>query len=94
MEGAFISPRRGANEAFYGPGNGNPDDIIEGRVAFPVQKVTMIDELIDKLQKLSQGLAEKIGEAEKQKAEQAAAAAETASATVQSSTEEIVELQG
>ena len=90
IEGALISPRRGANEAFYGPGNGSPEDIIEGKVAFPTHKVTMIEELVDKLQKLSQGLSEKIGEAEKKKAEEAAAEAEKAGAVVKATDSDIV----
>ena len=44
IEGALVSPRHGANEAFYGPGNGSPVDIIQGKVAFPTNKVTMIEE--------------------------------------------------
>lgn len=95
MEGALVSPRRGANETFYGKGNGNPEDIILGRVKFPTDKVTMMDELRQKLDKLSQGLSEKIGEAERLKAEQAAAEAEKAAASVKTeSSSEIVELDG
>jgi lipid-binding SYLF domain-containing protein len=93
MEGAVVSPRRGANEAFYGPGNGDPDAIIEGRVLFPFNKVTMMDELRSKLDKLSQGLTEKIGEAEKKKAEQAAAEAEKAADIVAASSPDIVRLE-
>jgi lipid-binding SYLF domain-containing protein len=89
MEGAFVSPRRGANEAFYGPGNGDPAGIIEGTIQFPTQKITMMAELLEKLQKLSQGLTEKIGEAEKAKAEQAAAAAEKAGDTVRTNASDI-----
>lgn len=91
MEGAFVSPRRGANEAFYGPGNGNPKDIIEGKVLFPSHKVTMMEELTDKLEKACQGISEKIGDAEAKKAEQAAAEAEKAAATVKTTASDIVE---
>ncbi len=94
IEGALVSPRRGANEAFYGPGNGNPEDIIEGKVAFPTQKVTMMEELREKLDKLSHGISEKIGEAERKKAEEAAAEAEKAAASVRTTTTDIVELDG
>lgn len=94
IEGALVSPRRGANEAFYGPGNGNPEDIIKGKVAFPTHKVTMIQELRDKLNKLSNGISEKIGEAEQRKIEDAFAAAEAAALAVQTgSSEDIVELK-
>lgn len=94
MEGAMVSPRHGANEAFYGPGNAKPEDIIEGRVPFPTHKVTMIEELKDKLYKLSMGISEKIGEAELRKAKQAAAEAEKAAAVVQTAASDIVELDG
>lgn len=93
MEGALISPRRGANEAFYGPGNGDPDAIIEGRVAFPIDKVTMFGELKDKLEKLSQGVSEKIGEAEAKKAEQAAIEADKIADSITSASSDIVELK-
>jgi len=94
MEGALISPRKGANEAFYGAGNGDPEAIIEGKVKFPAHKITMNEELKEKLQKLSMGMTEKIGEAELKKAEQAAAEADKAAATLQTTAaSDIVELE-
>ena len=92
IEGALVSPRRGANEAFYGPGNGNPEDIILGKIPFPTHKVTMMEELKDKLTKLSNGISEKIGEAEKKKLEEAAAAAEAAAVAVKETSSDVVEL--
>lgn len=82
MEGAIIAPRRRANEAFYGPGNGTPSAIIDGTILYPIGKETMLDEVKDKLVKLSQGLSEKIGEAEQKKAEAAASIADAASDTL------------
>lgn len=93
IEGALVSPRRGANESFYGPGNGSPVDIIQGKVAFPTHKVTMIEELKDKLNKLSNGISEKIGAAEQKKVEEAAAAAEAAALAVQETASDVVELK-
>eukprot|EP00339_Tiarina_fusa_P006119 CAMPEP_0117055462 /NCGR_PEP_ID=MMETSP0472-20121206/38454_1 /TAXON_ID=693140 ORGANISM="Tiarina fusus, Strain LIS" /NCGR_SAMPLE_ID=MMETSP0472 /ASSEMBLY_ACC=CAM_ASM_000603 /LENGTH=263 /DNA_ID=CAMNT_0004771479 /DNA_START=116 /DNA_END=907 /DNA_ORIENTATION=+ len=90
MEGAVIAPRRKANEAFYGPGNGTPSAIIDGTVLYPVGKETMLDEVKTKLVKLGQGLSEKIGEAEKIKAQAAAAAADAASDTMKTEDSDIV----
>jgi lipid-binding SYLF domain-containing protein len=90
MGGAIIAPRKRANEAFYGPGNGTPSAIIDGTVLYPIGKETMLAEVKYKLVKLSQGLSEKIGEAEKKKAEAAAKAADAASDTLKTADSDIV----
>jgi lipid-binding SYLF domain-containing protein len=92
IEGAMIAPRRRANEAFYGPGNGTPAAIIDGTVLFPIGKETMLGNVKDKLAKLGQGLSEKIGEEEKKKAEAAAAAADAASDTLKTEDSDIMHM--
>jgi lipid-binding SYLF domain-containing protein len=91
MEGAMVAPRKGANEAFYGPGNNDPAGIIEGTTLFPMHKNTMMEEVKEKLGKLAMGLSEVSGDAEKKKAEAAAAAADEAAESVKT-VEDIVEV--
>jgi lipid-binding SYLF domain-containing protein len=83
MEGAIIGPRRGANEAFYGPGMTDAPGIIEGMIAFPSQKQTMMAEVKEKLEKLAMGLSELPGEEEKKKAEAALTEADKAAEAAQ-----------
>jgi lipid-binding SYLF domain-containing protein len=83
MEGAIIAPRTGANEAFYGFGMTNASEIIEGKIAFPTHKQTMMAEVKDKLGKLAMGLSELPGEEEKKKAEAARAEADKAAESAQ-----------
>lgn len=85
LEGAVVAPRTGANEAFYGPGNRDPSDIIENKITFPLNKITLINEVKEKLGKLSMGMSETPKEAEKKKQEQAFAEAEKAAEEIHKS---------
>lgn len=95
MEGAFVTPRKKANEAFYGAGNDSPADIISGKIPFPVAKVhvTMIVEVKEKLSKLAQGLSEEVvKEEEKTKAEAAAKEAHKVSESLRAIDQEIIHM--
>jgi lipid-binding SYLF domain-containing protein len=83
MEGAIIAPRKGANEAFYGPGMTDASDIIEGTIHFPTNKQTMMAEVKDKLGKLALGVSELPGEEEQKKAAVALAEADKAAEAAQ-----------
>jgi lipid-binding SYLF domain-containing protein len=54
VEGSVVGPRHAVNETFYGMPC-HPDDILADKVKLPEGKVTLIQEVYDKLKKLSSG---------------------------------------
>jgi lipid-binding SYLF domain-containing protein len=54
VEGSVVGPRHAVNETFYGM-SCHPDDILADKVKLPEGKVTLIQEVYDKLKKLSSG---------------------------------------
>jgi lipid-binding SYLF domain-containing protein len=54
VEGSVVGPRHAVNETFYGMPC-HPDDILADKVKLPEGKVTLIQEVYDKLMKLSSG---------------------------------------
>ena len=87
MQGGIVGPRTKANEAFYGPGNGDPARIVDGQIPFPLDRHTLIDDVKAKLTKCAKGESELPGDADKEKAAAALAHAERAAEDVNSSAE-------
>jgi lipid-binding SYLF domain-containing protein len=54
VEGSVVGARHSVNESFYGL-TCNPSDILAGKVKIPEGKVTLIQEVYDKLNKVSGG---------------------------------------
>jgi lipid-binding SYLF domain-containing protein len=54
VEGSVVGPRHAVNETFYGMAC-HPGDILADKVKIPEGKVTLIQEVYDKLKKLSGG---------------------------------------
>jgi lipid-binding SYLF domain-containing protein len=71
LEGAVISPRKKVNSKFYNNPGATPEAILGGQISIPVDKITMLQEVVDKLGKLAAGMTEVPGAAEKEKAEKA-----------------------
>jgi lipid-binding SYLF domain-containing protein len=71
LEGAVVAPRRKANSKFYNNPGATPEAILGGQVSIPADKITMLQEVVDKLGKLAAGMTEVPGAAEKEKAEKA-----------------------
>jgi len=82
LEGAVLGARHAANKAFYGQTTTPRDIIIEKRYPIPADKVTMLPEVYDKLDKLSKGVEAEPAPAEEEKKSVAAAEAEKASASI------------
>lgn len=82
LEGALIGARHAANKAFYGQTTTPRDIIIDKRYGIPADKVTMLPEVYDKLDKLSKGVEAEPAPAEEAKKAAAASAAEKASESI------------
>jgi len=66
LKGAVVAPRKAINTLFYEVKN--PElDILAGKVSFPEQKVTLWKDVVEKLDKLAQGLTELPGDDVKEK---------------------------
>lgn len=89
LETAVVAPRPKVNEHFY-EGKVNLIDIIEGKVKFPENKKTLWPDVVDKLQKLAEGISELPSEEEKKKAEDALHHANEAAETFHKTEEEAV----
>jgi lipid-binding SYLF domain-containing protein len=71
LEGAVVAPRKKVNSKFYNNPGATPEAILGGQISIPTDKITMLQEVVDKLGKLSAGMTEVPGAAEKEKAEKA-----------------------
>jgi lipid-binding SYLF domain-containing protein len=71
LEGAVIAPRRKVNTKFYNNPGATPEHILGGQIGIPADKITMLQDVVDKLGKLATGMTEVPGAAEKEKAEKA-----------------------
>jgi lipid-binding SYLF domain-containing protein len=76
LEGAVIAPRSRVNKKFYNDPGVTPEAILEGEISIPADKITMLEEVVEKLGKLAAGMTEVPGAAEKEKAEKAKAEAD------------------
>jgi lipid-binding SYLF domain-containing protein len=81
VEGATLGPRSGVNNSFYGKTT-TPYSVINGEVALPSSKPTLIEGVYDKLTKLAEGQTYTPTAKESHTKEQAAAAAQKASEAV------------
>lgn len=79
IEGAIIGARHAVNKKFYGQAV-TPAEIFDGKVEIPADKVTLLDDVYEKLDQLAVGATAEPENEEKKQA--AAAAAEEASAEV------------
>lgn len=82
LEGAVLGARHAANKAFYGQTTTPREIIIEKKFTIPADKVTMLPEVYEKLEKLSKGETAEPAPAEEEKKSVAASAAEKASESV------------
>jgi lipid-binding SYLF domain-containing protein len=77
VEGSVVGPRHAVNETFYGMAC-HPGDILADKVKIPDGKVTLIQEVYDKLKKLSTGETHEPDAKEQQKKVAAKVAADKA----------------
>ena len=74
IEGAVVGARHAANQAFYGDPYSPQDIVLLGRAKVPEGKVTLLEEVYDKLNKLAQGSVKETADEEAKKAAAKAAA--------------------
>jgi lipid-binding SYLF domain-containing protein len=80
IEGAIVAARHAANQAFYGEPFSPQDIVLLGRAKVPEGKVTLLDEVYDKLNKLAEGAVKQSTADEEAKKAAAKAAADAAAA--------------
>jgi len=90
VEGAIVGARSKVNDQFYGKPV-ESKDILSGKVEVPAEKVTLLSEVYDKLEKLGSGATAEAVAAEQAKKVAAAAVAEETAEEVKK-TEDVVEV--
>jgi len=81
VEGAIVGPRTKVNDKFYGKAT-TASDIMSGKVEVPADKVTLLSDVYEKLDKLSNGVTATPDATEEEKKTAAAAVAEESAAEV------------
>lgn len=82
LEGAVLGARHAANKAFYGQTTTPREILVDKKFGVPADKVTMLPEVYDKLEKLAAGATAEPTPEEEAKKSQAASVAEAASESV------------
>jgi lipid-binding SYLF domain-containing protein len=90
VEGSVVGPRHAVNEIFYGMPC-HPDDILAQKVKIPEGKVTLIQEVYDKLKKLSSGETH-VPDAKEQEKKAAAKAAADKAAEVGNAAADVIQV--
>lgn len=92
IEGAVVGARHAANQAFYGEPYSPQDIVLLGRAKVPEGKVTLLEEVYDKLNKLAEGSVKESVTADEAAKQAAAKAAADAAASEANKAPDVVQV--